>query len=335
MSNIAGKEYFIKNRYTGQYLDVAGGVAADRTNVQQYKYNGTDSQRWYIKDNGDSTISIYTRLGNNGTYQYALDINDGSPDNYANVQIYKINGTDAQKFKLGINSYQTFGFLTKVSNYSKAVVLNGPTCDQGRNVDQYTYQGHINEHWILEPVNPNVNLGVEYAQKNYNKYVEAYPDCRDIGGDCANFVSQCMLAGGGVHYQNDWYTYRKNNNYYKPSNIDQLNNTWELADPSPWISAKYFGKYWKDHVTYHYYKTDKILENPSLAWNLNITKGDVVQVADSFLGFLGDAEHTMYITDYQNNTYILTYHSNETQAKSLLDICRAYPNQYLIFYEMI
>ena len=107
MSNIAGKEYFIKNRYTGQYLDVAGGVAADRTNVQQYKYNGTDSQRWYIKDNGDSTISIYTRLGNNGTYQYALDINDGSPDNYANVQIYKINGTDAQKFKLGINSYQT------------------------------------------------------------------------------------------------------------------------------------------------------------------------------------------------------------------------------------
>lgn len=334
ISDLNGKEFFIKNAYTGQYLDVSGGTAANGTNVQQYKYNGTDSQRWYMKYNGDATFSIYSRLGNNGSYKYALDIANASADNYANVQIYEINGTNAQKFQIGCTQNSTVVLYTVISNSSKAVVVNGPTCDQGRNVDQYTYQGHVNEEWILEPVSRSSTLGIYYARKNYNKSVSAYPNVSSLGGDCANFTSQCMLSAG-IHYQNDWYTYRKNGNYSAPTTVSQLNDTWELADPSPWISAVQFGKYWKNHSTYHYYKGSEILNNPSLAWNLSITKGDVIQIASNTLGILGNSTHTMYITGYANSTYLLTYHSSPTLEKSLLDICAANPNSYFVFYEVM
>lgn len=334
-SDLIGKEFYIKNMYTGQYLDVSGGIAANGTNVQQYKFNGTDSQRWYMYKNDDSTLSLYSRVTDiEKTYHYALDINGGSAENYANVQIWEINGSDAQKFKMGRTDFSSIVFCTKVTDYSKAVVLNGPTCDQGRNVDQYTFQNHVNEMWILEPVKRNINLGYEYATQNSTHRVSAYPNCNNIGGDCANFVSQCLLASG-IHYQNDWYVYRKNNNYSSPTTVDQLNNSWELSDPSPWISAKQFGKYWKSNVTYYKYKGSDITSDPSLAYNLPIQKGDVIQYATSILGLLGDSKHTMYITGYENSSYTVVYHSSDTSTPvNLLSICASHPDYYFIFYDI-
>lgn len=37
---------------------------------------------------------------------------------------------------------------------------------------------------------------VAYAKKHYNNYNPNYPDYSDMGGDCANFVSQALHAGG-------------------------------------------------------------------------------------------------------------------------------------------
>ena len=39
-----------------------------------------------------------------------------------------------------------------------------------------------------------------------------------------------------------------------------------------------------------------------------------------------------YVNDGTNNTYLLTYHSNNVLNKSLLDICRSYPDEYFLFY---
>lgn len=335
VSDLDGKEFFIKNAYTGQYLDIANGYAADGTNVQQYKYNGTDAQRWYLKFNGDATFSIYTRLGNNGTYLYALDISNASPDNYANVQIYSINGTNAQKFQLGCTDRSTVIIYTVVSNSTKAVVVNGPTCDQGRNVDQYTYQGRANEEWILEPVEKSYTLGQYYAKKNYNSYISAYPNLANNGGDCTNFVSQCMLASG-IHFQNDWYIYRKNDTFSTPTTNAQMDVTWELADPSPWISANQFSKYWRNNSSYSYFKGSEIVANPSLAYNLPIGYGDVIQYAEvGSFGAIGYAEHTMYVTGTTNDSYLVTYHSLNRLDMNLLDLCNANPDKYFIFYNIM
>jgi len=337
-SDLQNREFYIKNMYSGQYLDVAGGVAADGTNVQQYKFNGTDSQRWRIASNGDGTLTIYSRVGAVGEYKYALDISNASGDNYANVQIWTPNGTDAQKFKMGRTELSTVAFFSKVSGYSKAIVLNGPTCDQGRNIDQYTFQSYVNEMWILEPVSKYSKLGVDYAKANWNKSVACYPNYMPYGVDCTNFASQCMLASG-IHYQDDWYMYRKNSTYNSPNGATEINTSWELGDPSPWQSAKYFGRYWNKKVKIYVVKGTDIINNPNMAWFSDIGIGDVVQYADNNLGFRGEEQHTMYIRDARvyegHNNYVLTYHSKEVEEKDLLQVVKENPNYYYVFYKMI
>jgi len=52
-----------------------------------------------------------------------------------------------------------------------------------------------------------------YAEEYYRDYNPEYPNWGDYGGDCANFVSQCLVAGGLSMEDNsqndalDWYSY--------------------------------------------------------------------------------------------------------------------------------
>lgn len=60
------------------------------------------------------------------------------------------------------------------------------------------------------------------------------------------------------------------------------------------------------------------------------------------IGGLGSSWHTMYVSDidYDNSTYILSYHSNETKSKKLSDIVRIngdgadYSKYYYVFFDM-
>lgn len=347
IQEISGKTFYIKNMLTGQYLDVSGGVANNGTNVWQYKFNGSASQQWYIHSYGDGTYSIYTPVGNDGQYyKYALDINTASPNNYANVQIWEQNESDAQKFTIGKTNYETYAIFTKCSNYDKAIVVNGPTCSEGGNVDQYDFQGHMNECWILEPVNREIDMGIRYAKTNYQQYVPAYPNLTTFNGhtaDCANFASQCLLASG-IHYDGDWKVYRKNFENDQPTNTQQLDSTWELCQPktSPWISAKEFGDYLRTKTNPEAYTVDYILKHPEEIFNKNFYKGDIVQIATNRLGFLAESEHTMFITDYNKynglQSFALTYHSYSQLDKNLLQICQEYKNQgknpFIVFFSI-
>ena len=42
----------------------------------------------------------------------------------------------------------------------------------------------------------NPSAAVEYAKKYCSNYNPQYTSYRIMGGDCANFVSQCLIAGG-------------------------------------------------------------------------------------------------------------------------------------------
>jgi RHS repeat-associated protein len=50
----------------------------------------------------------------------------------------------------------------------------------------------------------NPKKAIEYAQKWYDKHNPQYPDFDYKGGDCANFVSQC-LHYGGLNMSKNWY----------------------------------------------------------------------------------------------------------------------------------
>lgn len=40
------------------------------------------------------------------------------------------------------------------------------------------------------------SAAIQYADRYWSNYNPAYPNCNSIGGDCCNFVSQCLYAGG-------------------------------------------------------------------------------------------------------------------------------------------
>ena len=330
VEHIKNNTFYIKNAYSGRYLDVQGGIKANGTNVQQYEYNGTASQQWYVKYNSDGSFTFYSKLGSD----YVLDIKGGDANDSVNVQIYQYNGTDSQKFKFYYRSTSTYAIASKVSNYSKGIIVDNWGCSNGSNVIQYTYDADWNRLWILEPVSMDVDMGAKYSMDNYNQHVYAYPK---FSKDCTNFVSQCMIASG-IHYRDNWYIYRKNGNYNTPTSNSQTSNSWTVDISGPWSLANNYKSFWVSKVSKAYkVKGADITANPSIVWNVPITQGCVVQIANvTSDNKLGDAFHSMYITGYlsngSNSTYLCTYHANDTLSKSLLDICKSYPNNYFLFY---
>lgn len=69
----------------------------------------------------------------------------------------------------------------------------------------------------MKMVEYNRELVKKYAKKWAYLRNPAYYDYEKIGGDCTNFVSQCIFAGAGVmnYNQNGWYY--KNANQKSPS----------------------------------------------------------------------------------------------------------------------
>lgn len=82
---------------------------------------------------------------------------------------------------------------------------------------------------------------VAYAEKYYDTYNPEYPDWTGYGGDCANFVSQCLYAGGksmegtpgtseAAQNTKNWFS--------KGSSCDTKNVS------SSWRGANVFKNYW-------------------------------------------------------------------------------------------
>lgn len=180
-------------------------------------------------------------------------------------------------------------------------------------------------------------MGVKYAIDNAeNKSsVFVYPRYTDEAGDCTNFASQFLLASG-IHYQDDWYIYRKNGAFHNNiSNNVQVKYSWDLSDTWCWPAAQNFRDFWSGR-TYKYYmaKGSAIAENPEGVWNLSIPRGTIVQIADYDNG-LKNSWHTMIVTGYTNdsNGYILTYHTTDTLSKTLSEVASTYPDNYFVFLE--
>lgn len=332
VNHIMNKTFYIKNAYSGRYLDVYRGIAADGTNIQQCAFNGGNNQKWYINYNGDGTFSFLSMINSN----YALDVYGANPNNGANINLWTNHGGDSEKFKIYYsNSIYKIG--TKMSNYNRCLAVQNAGCTDEANVLQHDFNNSWNDLWILEPTETDVELGSQYAIDNHNNTVLAFPGCKY---DCTNFASQCLLASG-FHYDGDWKIYRKNGTYN--TDIDsnyKLKYSWETSVPGSWVTAPNFKKYWESKgYRIYQYTGSEITNNPSLAWNLPISQGCIIQMAKNNNSALAEPHHTMYVSGYINDgsnmTYQLTYHSVNTKAKSLLEICRANPNEYFLFFKMV
>lgn len=170
----------------------------------------------------------------------------------------------------------------------------------------------------------NGSTAASWARNNYNVYSSSFPNMNDMGGDCANFVSQAMNQGG-ISMFSTWYCYRKNTVYPKPANSTQLDYSWNLADPSPWISAVQFQSFWASRCTYYEYTATDYINNHTTIYTQPISFGDAIVFFSGTVWWSSPA-HVVIITAYDttNKDFKYSGHNNDRLNKPLLDVINDY-----------
>jgi len=170
----------------------------------------------------------------------------------------------------------------------------------------------------------------EYAAKWVNSYnTSSYADFTSLGGDCTNFVSQCIRAGEITFTSrvssptyNHWYYY---------------NSTWGTGRTSSWTSAHEFRKHFaavngtgaKRSYQFRKYSAYELAYDDAAWKNLfnNIGAGDVVQYTSISSG---ETLHSQIVhRKSQNESYTGEYKVSMAQHtlngwKNLRDYARNY-----------
>ncbi|MFF2362550.1 amidase domain-containing protein [Streptomyces sp. NPDC058122] len=158
------------------------------------------------------------------------------------------------------------------------------------------------------PANPKTLTGgpydyaamATYAETYWKNYNPAYRSFNSVGGDCTNYVSQSLKAGG-------WATVASSGEEYGTWNYtaSTQTDTWVGVNELSWFTQ-----------TAH--------RSTPLANVYQMDVGDVMQMD---FDKDGSKDHSM-ITSYRSGGGVpyLTYHDTDTYRRSLSSLLAAYPN---------
>ncbi len=133
---------------------------------------------------------------------------------------------------------------------------------------------------------------VNYAQQWALKSNPRFYHFGGIGGDCTNFISQCLLAGGAVMNYNKYYGW-----FY----ISQINRS-----PS-WTSVEYLERF--------LLRSKGVGIFAKIADINTLEVGDLIQLRQNPSHF----NHTVIITKIENGEIYVCAHSNDALNKQLRD----------------
>ncbi|GAA2245069.1 hypothetical protein GCM10010104_46760 [Streptomyces indiaensis] len=146
-----------------------------------------------------------------------------------------------------------------------------------------------------------------YAEKYWNVYNKDYPDFNGhgAGGDCTNFVSQALKAGGWKHAPGYVYDYTK---WF--GNADIQSDSFVGVNEWSWFAQN-------------------SKRTTPLANVFQLEVGDVLQMD---FDRDGSKDHTMIVTYKSGGVPYVTYHSNNTLRRSVASLVASYPNAYYYAY---
>ncbi|HUM85087.1 MAG TPA: RICIN domain-containing protein [Lachnospiraceae bacterium] len=128
-------------------MDVAGGSLADEANIQVYDGNGTDAQKFYLRNTGDNSYVI-----RNIRSDKVLDITRGVAENGTNIQQYSYEGLSDQRWFLE-PSGDGYAIVTRVSMLwgipEMVLDVAGGSTSNGANVQLYQANGTDRQRWYL------------------------------------------------------------------------------------------------------------------------------------------------------------------------------------------
>ena len=152
-------------------LDLSGGRVVNNRNVQLYQSNGSAAQQWnfnkHVTDREicDSFASHNKDKIADGTYyiknknvNFALDVSGASLYAGANVQLYSLNRTNAQKWKV---THDSMGYVS-FQNVGSGMYLTANGSGNNANVNQQKATNGYNQKWVVMFDN-NQNLRIVSA----------------------------------------------------------------------------------------------------------------------------------------------------------------------------
>lgn len=168
----SGSGYSIVSAIDASFaLDIRNGSVYSGSNIQLYKSNNTAAQQWtfnkyvterercdsYAGQNKDRMADgvYYIKNQNVG---FALDVADGSLYGGANVQLYSLNKTNAQKWKI---THDSTGYVS-FQNVGSGMYLTASGSGITANVYQQKQTNDYNQKWIVMFDN-NQNLRIVSA----------------------------------------------------------------------------------------------------------------------------------------------------------------------------
>lgn len=218
-----GYYYFIA-KSSGLCLDVFGGTAENGKNVQIYNKHGSNGQKFKLEMTGTKTIdegtySIRTKNDSN----YAIDVDNASKENCANVLLWQNTGNDNQKFKL---KYNTRGFYTITALHSNKVLdVEGGAVSSGKNVDQYSNNNGDNQKWIIKKEGDYYTI----VSAINNMYLTVNNGNIDVESNKSSNFQKWIIDDGKNH---------SNNETEKTSNNTTIKGTKTIEDGTYLIKSK-------------------------------------------------------------------------------------------------
>lgn len=139
-------------------LDLSGGKVVNSRNIQLYQSNGSTAQQWTFEKNItererlDEMATQNKSMMDDGVYyiknrdvKFALDVSGGSAYSGANVQLYSLNKTDAQKWLV---SHDSKGYVS-FKNVNSGMYLTATGSSNNANVNQQSSSNGYNQKWII------------------------------------------------------------------------------------------------------------------------------------------------------------------------------------------
>ena len=139
-------------------LDIAGGSDVDRASIRLYRANGTRAQlftfelsrreimnRLVAEHKNDLPDGTYFVRSSKNEHQ-VLDVAGGSKTTGTNIQLYALNGSEAQLWSV---SHDADGYVTLKSEDSNLVLdVSAGKSDSGTNVQLYISNGSRAQKWV-------------------------------------------------------------------------------------------------------------------------------------------------------------------------------------------
>lgn len=170
----------------------------------------------------------------------------------------------------------------------------------------------------INATNPSYSSAkaVAYAHKYSDHYNPNYKKFASSGGDCCNFVSQCLKAGG-FPMTKSWY-YKNGSDY-----------------SSSWINCRYLLPYLKNTAyNYDYFKASYYRKHSrNITKSMKLNDGDVVFVCTS-AGVYDLPYHALFVTSANDYEIRCASHTDDYYSKDIVTNEFISDNDYLYFIDI-